>query len=446
MGNTESSWHTMPSAPGVLYRQHTTRKVHRKADRYLAIRYQREGKRVVEPLGWVSEGWTVEQAAQLLATIKQNIRLGQRPQSLKEMRAMDAEKRQAEAQAAREARLRDITFGELAQHYEAWAMEHRVSGPSVARILRMHVLPELADRRAAEITPLDIQALQRTVAAKRPERGRGLNDPNATLSPQTVLHILKVVREVYNYALETPSPEAPGMMLYSGPNPAKLCRTGRGVRTAVKDSRRLRVLNDVEIAAIFEFTSQKAALKEQYDMILLSLDTGLRCGELCHLRWQDVDVETGAIRVLQGSKADRSTKGGRARLVYAGGLYPEAREMLTRRAAAGKDQVLLFPGRDGKVRDTTAVSRIMSRLAARLQLNAGVTTGQNMIVWHTLRHTYATKMLESGCDVYTLKELMGHASVTTTEGYLHLCDRAKRAAALSKRARHVAAYRERAQR
>ena len=64
--------------------------------------------------------------------------------------------------------------------------------------------------------------------------------------------------------------------------------------------------------------------------------------------------------------------------------------------------------------------------------HTGVDDSRNLVVWHTLRHTYATRMLEAGIDIYTLKELMGHASVTTTEIYLHLCDRAKREQALAR--------------
>lgn len=74
----------------------------------------------------------------------------------------------------------------------------------------------------------------------------------------------------------------------------------------------------------------------------------------------------------------------------------------------------------------------MRRITDKLKYNEGVTDPRNLVVWHTLRHTYATRMLEAGIDIYTLKELMGHASVTTTEIYLHLCDRAKREQALAR--------------
>ncbi len=74
----------------------------------------------------------------------------------------------------------------------------------------------------------------------------------------------------------------------------------------------------------------------------------------------------------------------------------------------------------------------MKRIAASLGLNDGVSDTRNQVVWHTLRHTFATRMLESGVDIYTLKELLGHSSVSVTEGYLHLCDRAKREKSLAR--------------
>jgi integrase len=157
-------------------------------------------------------------------------------------------------------------------------------------------------------------------------------------------------------------------------------------------------------------------------MMLLSLDTGIRAGELVRLRWEDVNVDSGALRIVSGS--DRgTTKSGLVRVVHAGQMYPEALAML---AGRERDGALVFPGRGGEVRDGSAISRAMARIADKIGLNEGVTDSRNRVVWHTLRHTYATRMLEAGVDVYILKELMGHHSVTVTELYLHLCDRSKR--------------------
>lgn len=423
-------WNTIQGKEGVVYREHPERKNGKRPDRYLAIRYRSgQGKRTLEALGWASEGWTADKAVALLRELKENIRLGRRPQSLREKRAMAEAARREEERAASREQLRRITFGELAELYRVWARAHRVSHGAIDQALDLHILPVLGHRAAADISPADVEALRQIVAAKRPLSGRNKNNPDATLAPQTVLHILKTVREVYNFALETPSPEHPEAMLFSGTNPAVLRRRGRGVRMPRSDARRLRILNEAEITALLSFRGQGTEL---HDMILLSLDCGPRAGELVHLLRESCDPESGAIRIYKGSRANISTKGGASRLVFAGQLYPEAREMLRRRLSLPGQGPYLFPGRDGRARDVNNLSRAMRRIMARLGFNDGVDDPRNLVVWHTLRHTFATRMLESGVDVYTLKELLGHASVTTTEIYLHLCDRARREQALAR--------------
>ena len=217
---SKRTWLTHPGKPGVIYREHPTRKIARKPDRFWAIRHRAGGKRLVETLGWTSEGWTADMAHALLVELQHNAKLGLRPQTLKEKRELAAG---AKAEAARQSALeglKEITFGELAGFYREWAAANRRSGIGVARILDRHILPELGEKRAADITPAAVNELKALLEAKRPERGRGQNDPDARLSPQTVLHCLKTVREVYNYALETPHPDMPERMLYVGKNPA----------------------------------------------------------------------------------------------------------------------------------------------------------------------------------------------------------------------------------
>lgn len=440
MGTTKTQglsrlpWNAVQGKEGVIYREHPTRKHGKRPDRYIGIRYRSgQGKRALEALGWASDGWTVDKAVALLRELKENIRLGRRPQSLREKRAMAEMARLEAERTAAKAKLKSITFGELAEFYRAWARENRVSAGYVEHALDMHILPVMGERVAADITTADVEELRKLVAAKHPLTGRNKNTPGACLSAQTVLHVLKTVREVFNFALETPAPNEPGVMLFSGVNPAVLSRRGRGVNLPKADARRLRILNDIEIAALLGYTGRRGqAVGELRDMMLLSLDIGPRAGELVHIRRESCDPETGAVRIYKGSKANDSTKGGTSRLLFAGQLFPEALDMLRRRMSEPGNGPYLFPGPDGRARDANGLNRAMRRIMAKLKFNEGVDDPRNLVVWHTLRHTYATRMLEAGTDIYTLKESLGHASVTTTEIYLHLCDRAKREQALAR--------------
>lgn len=431
---TKNQWHTIPGKEGILYREHPTRKNGRVPDKCLSIRYRAGGgKRVHESLGWTSDGWSVPKAVALLREIKENIRIGARPQSLREKRAMAEAARKEEQRAASRAKLKEITFSELAEYYRAWANKNRVSSGHVSQLLDMHILPELGERCAYDITPDDINRLRDILAQKRPMTGRGKNKKDATLAAGTVLHALKVVREVYNFALETVAPDEPGVMLFTGTNPARMTKRGRGVRLPAYDSRRLRILNEDEVKALLNYQGRRSAYAEIHDMLLFSLDTGVRAGELVNLKRESVDPKNGTIRVLKGAKgSERSTKGGETRVIHAGQLHPECLQMLRERLGAPSSSPYLFPGVDGSIRDANGMNRIMRRIMAKLHWNDGVDDARNLVVWHTLRHTFATRMLESGVDIYILKELMGHSSVTTTEIYLHLCNIEKRKAALAR--------------
>ena len=91
--------------------------------------------------------------------------------------------------------------------------------------------------------------------------------------------------------------------------------------------------------------------------------------------------------------------------------------MLTGRER-GENSELVFPSeRGGKI---VQVSDSFDRTVAHLGLNEGITDDRNRVVFHTLRHTFASWLVESGVDLYTVKELMGHGTLAMTERYSHL--------------------------
>jgi integrase/recombinase XerC len=144
-------------------------------------------------------------------------------------------------------------------------------------------------------------------------------------------------------------------------------------------------------------------------MMELFYSSGLRVSELCALRWGDLDPAGGEVRVLG--------KGRKTRIVPVGrhareALAAWAGECATS-AAASMAQRPVFPGRDGAPISPRAVQKRVRELAMR----QGV---WKRVHPHLLRHSFASHVLESSGDLRGVQELLGHASIATTQIYTHL--------------------------
>lgn len=132
--------------------------------------------------------------------------------------------------------------------------------------------------------------------------------------------------------------------------------------------------------------------------------TGIRVSELCDLNL--LDVGDRDVRVVG--------KGSKERIVP---IAPRSIDVidayLISRPDMKKDQVPLFVSKKGKRLDRTAVWRIVREVARRAGIKANIGP-------HTLRHSYATHLLENGADLRVIQELLGHADVGTTERYTHI--------------------------
>jgi integrase/recombinase XerD len=139
------------------------------------------------------------------------------------------------------------------------------------------------------------------------------------------------------------------------------------------------------------------------DRALLELlySSGLRVSEALALDVTDLSFEGGYVRVVG--------KGDRERLVPVGDVALEA----LGRHLAERDRGPLFLSRRGRRLDRMAAWRIMRRAATAVGLAGRVTP-------HTLRHSFATHLLEGGADLRVVQELLGHASITTTQLYTHV--------------------------
>jgi site-specific recombinase XerD len=150
-------------------------------------------------------------------------------------------------------------------------------------------------------------------------------------------------------------------------------------------------------------------------MFLLMLRCGFRISEVSHLSWAALDLAQGTIRI------DHS-KGQVDRLVY---LAPDVAKALRQwhrlQAAEVRD---VFPSRlTRKGGMPLSARQIRNRMTCYLKL-AGITKAYSP---HSLRHTFATQLLNAGASLEVVKELMGHRSLDVTLRYTQLYDRTKRA-------------------
>ena len=264
-------------------------------------------------------------------------------------------------------------------------------------ILNNHLLPEFGKRNITDISRTDIQAY---ISKLLTSGGRN----NAGLAPKTVNSIISVMKNIFEYASES-----------------KGCKliTFKGLNIK-QPQKQMRILSQVEQSILTEYL-----LKESSSTnigILLSLYTGLRVGEVCALKWEDISFRDKCIHVHKTMQ----------RIQVKGNLDHKS------------EIIISTPKSECSVRDVPIPDKLMLMLQKRQNApNTYFLTGMtNLYVeprtmqnrfkstikkagiapanFHALRHTFATRCIELGFDIKSLSEILGHASVNITlNRYVH---------------------------
>jgi integrase len=137
------------------------------------------------------------------------------------------------------------------------------------------------------------------------------------------------------------------------------------------------------------------------------------------LTWADIDLEGGRIFV-------KDTKNKHNRHAF---ITAELKEMLTRRAQGRSETDNVFPSVKSKF-GNSALGYRFDQAVNKLGLNEGVGDRRRKVVFHTLRHTFASWLVQMGTPLYTVSRLLGHNSLKMTERYAHLAPETQRAAAM----------------
>lgn len=369
--------------PGVRFYEHASRKHGVQKDRYFAIRFQSEGKRREEGLGWASEGWSASKAAQSLAELKKAATTGEGPCSLAEKRKQAEAKREEERQQE-EARARDsITF--TAYFTSDYLPLARITKkPESIRKTEEHVKnwlgPVVGRLPLKNIRQMHMQKVLLAMAG-------------AGRSPRSIQYVFATFRAIWNHARNN------GFVQAQSPT--------KGVALPKVNNERKRYLSRPEADALLAELATRSP--QTHDLALLSLHTGMRFSEVTGLTWGCVDLDKGRIDIL-------NAKGEKDRSLPMTARVKELFESMT----PGVSNELIFKSRVGG--QIGKISKSFDLAVEKLGLNKDVDDPKQIFSFHCLRHTCASWLIEAGTDLYVVQKTLGHSTPIVTQRYSHVAD------------------------
>ena len=275
--------------------------------------------------------------------------------------------------------------------------------------LKNHIKPQIGSIQLAELTSLDLQRFYKHLLdGGRVDRIEAKKKPKG-LAPKTVRNIHQMIGSAYNLAME--------QKLVTR-NPTQGCALPK------VEHKEMKTLTADQLSAFF----QEARDSGVYELYYLDLATGLRRGELLGLKWADVDLDRGVLKIQRAIsrqngkvvEAPLKTKNAYRTLP----LSADAISVLKMQKCKVGNSEWVFPSPTGGPMSPDSVLHMLQRVLKR--------AGLPRIRFHDLRHTFATLALENGMDVKTLSAMLGHVSaVTTLDIYTHITGDMQRAAAAS---------------
>jgi integrase len=374
------------SYPGVRLYEDDARQHRGKPDRYYSIRYRVDGKLREEGLGWQSEGWSAIKASEQRAALMKARRTGDGARTLAEKRDERRQAEQARQEEEARTRLERLTFAEAWDRYFPVAQQNKTkrSWERERDLYTLWIKPVVGSKPLAAISQMELERIKKNLS----DQGR---------SPATIRYALAVIRQVFNYGRRNG--------LYKGDTPTS------AVKFPKSDNRRMRFLSPPEAKKLLD--ALKGINRTVYEMAMLSLDSGLRRGEIFSLTWADVDLHQGHLLI-------KDTKGQVNRHAF---LTKRTAAMLTVKEA-GEPASLVFPGPDNT--RIKSISRHFNAAVTSLDLNRGIEDRRQRVVFHSLRHTFASWIAEAGVPLAVIRDRLGHKDFTMLSRYTHVADRVAR--------------------
>ena len=270
-----------------------------------------------------------------------------------------------------------------------------------------HIRPNIGDIPLEKLTSLDLQKFYKKLLTEgRVDRVEAKGQPKG-LSAKTVRNIHQILSSALKLAQEQ-------RLILA--NPAEGCALPR------VEHQEMKTLTTVQLTSFFREARESGV----FELYYLELATGLRRGELLGLKWEDVDLQRGDLRVcrqisrINGEvvEAPLKTKNAYRTLPLAEDTVSVLKEQ---RKKVGNSP-WVFPSLNGGPISPDSVLHMLHRVLKR--------AGLPKVRFHDLRHTFATLALQNGVDVKTVSGMLGHFSAGfTLDTYAHITSAAQRQAA-----------------
>ena len=270
-----------------------------------------------------------------------------------------------------------------------------------------HIRPNIGDIPLEKLTSLDLQKFyKKLLTTGRVDRVEAKGQPKG-LSAKTVRNIHQILSSGLKLAQEQ-------RLILT--NPAEGCALPR------VEHQEMKTLTTVQLASFFREARESGV----FELYYLELATGLRRGELLGLKWEDIDLERGDLRVrrqvsrINGEVVEASLKTKNAYRTLP--LAEDTVSVLKEQRRKVGNSPWVFPSPNGGPISPDSVLHMLHRVLKR--------AGLPKVRFHDLRHTFATLALQNGVDVKTVSGMLGHFSAGfTLDTYAHITSAAQRQAA-----------------
>ena len=225
------------------------------------------------------------------------------------------------------------------------------------------------------------------------------------VSPKMTEHILGLCRVIFNHAIRNE-------LVKNFTNPLS---DGK-VKMPKVDNKKVGFLTKEQASKILEHLKEENL--RTYQLTTLCLFTGARFSEVASLTWNDINFDTNLIYF-------KPTKDGNSRFIM---MTKRVREVIDNLKDEENDNILVIPNTQNNQYDK--MPKYFQKTVDKIVLGNKEAT-KNRITTHTLRHTHASWLAQSGVDILHIKEQLGHKRIETTMRYSHLIDNKRHDATLN---------------